>query len=160
MDKQTARNTAKKYRAGLDAEFVERASAEITHQLQEAVNWSEVNSVNVYQQIHTNNEASTDSLISWLEEMHPNIRLHKQSVQPIFPTDSFDVIIVPCLAMDISGVRVGYGGGNYDKYLADHESAQIIALCFEEQVFEQIESEPHDIRPTMLVTEEQIRFFD
>ncbi len=157
MSKIEAREAGKKYRSRLDPEFVQNASIEADRNLQSTVDWAQVSSINIYQQIHNNNEIGTDSFISWLEENYPNVDVHRQSHQPIFPTDSFDVIVIPALAVDRRGVRVGYGGGSYDKYLADHTGATIIALCFEGQVVDEIDSESHDVNPDILVTESEVR---
>ncbi len=157
ITKTEARERAKKYRKQLSPDSVEHISYSITDTLKKAMDWQRVHSVNVYQQIHNQNEIQTDRFIVWLEESQPHITVHKQSTQPIFPTDSFDVIIIPCLAADGQGNRVGYGGGSYDKYLKGHEEARIIALCYEDAVFDEVEAEPHDIKPHMIITEEKTR---
>jgi 5-formyltetrahydrofolate cyclo-ligase len=157
ITKADARKRGKEFRKHLDPEFVLHASTIISDRLQRAIDWNAIQSVNVYQQIHAQNEVETDRFVRWLEEQHPVISIHRQSTQPIFPNDTFDVVIVPCLAIDKRGARIGYGGGSYDRYLADHRASTIIALCYEGQVLEQIETEAFDIRPNIIVTEEKIR---
>ncbi len=63
-----------------------------------------------------------------------------------------DVILVPGIAFDKAGNRVGFGKGCYDRLLKD-SSADLIGFCFEFQVYEHIPSESHDIKMNALVTE-------
>ncbi|MCL2882474.1 MAG: 5-formyltetrahydrofolate cyclo-ligase [Coriobacteriia bacterium] len=57
-----------------------------------------------------------------------------------------DVVLVPGLAFDRAGYRVGYGKGYYDRLLADAPAALLtIGLCFEETLFPEIEHEAHDV---------------
>ena len=66
-----------------------------------------------------------------------------------------DLIIVPTLAISIRGQRVGYGGGYYDKLLRKTFAAKI-ALAFEFQIFDYIESHQHDTRVDKIVTERRV----
>lgn len=66
-----------------------------------------------------------------------------------------DLIIVPVLATSIHGLRVGYGGGYYDKLLKK-TFAPKIALAFEFQIFDYIESDFHDVRVDKIVTERRV----
>jgi 5-formyltetrahydrofolate cyclo-ligase len=66
-----------------------------------------------------------------------------------------DIIIVPALAVSTKGQRIGYGGGYYDKLLRDTQAPKYV-LAFEFQLFEYIESTPHDIRVDKIITERRI----
>lgn len=65
-----------------------------------------------------------------------------------------DVVIVPALAIDLQGRRLGFGGGYYDRWLAHHRPAisQIIGVvfppCFSSTL---IACEPHDIAVDLCV---------
>lgn len=59
-------------------------------------------------------------------------------------TDETALVILPGLAFDSFGHRLGYGGGFYDRFLAK-EPHPTIALCFDFQMLPQLETEPHDI---------------
>lgn len=52
-----------------------------------------------------------------------------------------DLIIVPLICADSSGYRLGFGGGYYDRYLADYTGISV-GLCFREQIYK--ENLPHD----------------
>ena len=60
--------------------------------------------------------------------------------------------IVPGLAFDKSGFRVGYGGGYYDKFLPKYSSVTI-GLCYQNEVLSSFNSESHDFPVDMLATE-------
>lgn len=57
----------------------------------------------------------------------------------------FDLIVVPGMAFDRQGSRLGRGKGFYDRFLAKHPKIPTIGLCFDFQVVEYIPKEPHDI---------------
>jgi 5-formyltetrahydrofolate cyclo-ligase len=72
----------------------------------------------------------------------------------------FDVAIIPGLAFDRSGARLGYGKGYFDKALKDAE-CPIVALAYGFQVIEGgLPSEPHDVRVSAIVTEKGIIMTD
>lgn len=58
--------------------------------------------------------------------------------------DPAALVLLPGLAFDLRGHRVGYGGGFYDRFLASHPHPTI-ALCYDFQLFRQIPTQPHDI---------------
>lgn len=55
------------------------------------------------------------------------------------------LIIVPGLAFDSAGNRIGYGGGYYDRYLHNHPNHATIGLCFDFQFLPEIPAQSHDI---------------
>jgi 5-formyltetrahydrofolate cyclo-ligase len=71
--------------------------------------------------------------------------------------DEVDLIVIPGVAFDYSGNRLGYGGGYYDMLLAQRKKkAPIIALAYEEQLVDEIPSEPHDIKVDMIITDKRL----
>lgn len=60
-------------------------------------------------------------------------------------TDPHALVLVPGLAFDAAGHRMGYGGGFYDRFLARESTHPTIALCFDFQLLSRLETEPHDI---------------
>lgn len=71
--------------------------------------------------------------------------------------DELDLILLPGLAADFSGNRLGYGGGWYDTLLAKMggDSPRGIVL-FEEQMVETVPSEPWDIPIQFIITPERL----
>lgn len=55
------------------------------------------------------------------------------------------LMIMPGLAFDRSGRRIGYGGGFYDRYISRYPDFKKIALCFDFQIFHEIKTEAFDI---------------
>jgi 5-formyltetrahydrofolate cyclo-ligase len=64
-----------------------------------------------------------------------------------------DVVVVPALAVDRSGVRLGRGGGYYDRALRYvRPGARLVAVVFDDEFVDELPSEPHDHRVTAVVT--------
>lgn len=59
--------------------------------------------------------------------------------------DSSALVLVPGLAFDAAGHRMGYGGGYYDRFLTEEPNHPTIALCFDFQMLPHLETEAHDI---------------
>lgn len=69
------------------------------------------------------------------------------------------LIIVPGVAFDMNGYRVGYGKGFYDRFLKDKRQMTVMGLCFSNQLLEDIPHDQYDIRMDKIVTEEIIYSF-
>ena len=65
--------------------------------------------------------------------------------------NGFDLILVPGLAFDLRGGRLGRGKGFYDRFLAGARGLRA-GVCFEDQIADEIPSEPVDQRMDFLVT--------
>ena len=66
------------------------------------------------------------------------------------------MVIVPGIAFDTAGNRLGYGGGYYDILLAERpENTCLVALAYEEQVLSSLPSEFHDVKMDIVVTPEK-----
>lgn len=59
--------------------------------------------------------------------------------------DPTALVLMPGLAFDREGHRIGYGGGFYDKFLAAEPNHPTLALCYEFQVLPHLETEEFDI---------------
>ena len=59
--------------------------------------------------------------------------------------DPHGLVLVPGLAFDAAGHRLGYGGGYYDRFLSKEPDHPTIALCFDFQLLPRLETEAHDI---------------
>lgn len=65
---------------------------------------------------------------------------------PIVPVEALDMIVVPLVAFDQTGARLGYGGGCYDRYLPMLSPAcQIIGIAFDEQRVDRVPTDTHDL---------------
>ena len=70
-----------------------------------------------------------------------------------------DLVIVPGVAFSKNGYRIGYGGGFYDRYLADKLNAARIGIAFQVQMVDEVPVDVHDIPVEKLITEEQAYLF-
>jgi 5-formyltetrahydrofolate cyclo-ligase len=59
---------------------------------------------------------------------------------------TYDLIIVPGLAFNRSNYRLGYGGGYYDNFMAQHPTSKKIGICYPFQIIEEIPLELHDLK--------------
>lgn len=78
---------------------------------------------------------------------------------PLVSLAEADLIIVPAVAWDERGYRVGYGGGFYDRLLARAGDVPKIGLGFECQVISEVPRLAHDLGVDILVTEERVLRF-
>jgi len=67
------------------------------------------------------------------------------------------VIVVPGLAFDAQGGRLGHGRGHFDRLLAKGPALRV-GLCAENRLVEAVPMESHDVRMDVVVTEKRIRF--
>lgn len=75
-----------------------------------------------------------------------------QRTTPIQTFDSDTVVLVPGIAYDWSGYRIGYGAGFFDRFLADFPGVSI-GLAYRFQVLDTLPREHHDIPVDWLVTD-------
>ena len=72
---------------------------------------------------------------------------------PRVAPEAIDLVVVPCLAVDAAGHRLGYGRGYYDRTLAGLGRAVTTAVAFDFQRIAEVPSEPHDVAVTWVVTD-------
>lgn len=94
--------------------------------------------------------------LSWESlETGPLDLRHPPAESPALEAASLDVIILPGLAFDRTGNRLGHGGGWYDKALDFKHNAEkkpiIVGVCFQEQLVETVPHEPFDVRMDIVV---------
>ncbi len=66
---------------------------------------------------------------------------------------ALDAVILPCVAFDAVGRRLGHGGGYYDRYLPQCPRAFRVLVAFEAQRLDAVAVDPHDQPAQALVTE-------
>lgn len=77
------------------------------------------------------------------------------------PSEAIDLIIIPLLAFDAHGNRVGYGKGFYDRFLMNcRPDALKIGVCLDEAVQRIDDVEAHDIPLDLCITPTGIHLFD
>ena len=63
-----------------------------------------------------------------------------------------DLVVLPGVAFDHNGGRVGFGKGCYDNFLGNIDTFKV-GLCYGIQLIDEVPTEEHDVRMDMIVTE-------
>lgn len=181
MKKNEIRKLMSKKRNELSSESVKEKSLEIFKNLTTIKEFCDAKQVLSY--INLNNEVNTEDIINYFwkqgkKTVAPKVKdsemdffyfseykdLTKGKFNILEPDTNHkylynrgDVIIIPGLAFDTYGGRVGYGGGFYDKYLSKSLPLTKIAVAYDFQVLDtEIEVDEFDIKPDYVVTEKRI----
>jgi len=73
------------------------------------------------------------------------------------PVQHINLAIIPGIAFDVRGGRIGYGTGFYDRFIPQLDiTTRKVALSFECQIVLQIPMEPHDRYTDIIITEKRI----
>lgn len=65
--------------------------------------------------------------------------------------DKTALVLMPGLAFDPAGHRIGYGGGFYDKFLEKEPHHPTVALCYDFQMLPHLETDAHDIPVDLVI---------
>lgn len=173
--KKSLRQSMKARRNALTEEEKRYAAASCLSKLKELPEF--MNSEWIYAYIACRNELETADIISWClshgkhvvvpkvygEIMHfyeiaslsdciPGaFGILEPSGDPEDRVTAPGVMLVPGLAFDKSGNRLGYGGGFYDKYLSSHDDIITVALSYDFQIVEKVPAEQHDKKMDYLI---------
>jgi 5-formyltetrahydrofolate cyclo-ligase len=83
--------------------------------------------------------------------------LEPTSACPPRSPEKADLIVVPGIAFDTEGRRIGYGKGFYDKALHPLEGkGRLVGFCYDFQLVDRISGEPHDVLMDMIITEQRV----
>jgi 5-formyltetrahydrofolate cyclo-ligase len=72
---------------------------------------------------------------------------------PVAPTRRIDLFVVPGLAFDRDGNRLGWGMGHYDATLSENPEARRVGLAYESQIVDSVPRGPHDLPMHVIVTD-------
>jgi 5-formyltetrahydrofolate cyclo-ligase len=178
VKKKIIRDAARKRRAEIRHEEIRHMSAQICHYTLELINGH--NPVMVYaskspevdtgmlidslidrygQVIVPIIERETTSLrLSYLNDPSVLVQSTFKVPEPVnheLPAKAHEVkaVVIPMLAFDREGNRLGYGAGYYDRFLCAHPAIKRIGLAFSCQEFASLPSDENDIRMNLIVTE-------
>lgn len=153
------------------------------------LDFSVVNNLHIFLPITEKGEPDTFLMIDWLNQHHPDISiiisksdflintmsnyvykgreyLKKGKYNILEPmhdepfTGKIDMCIIPLLAFDMRGHRVGYGRGFYDRFLASVPKTIKVGLCFDEAVSKITDVNPFDITLDQCVSPTKIYCFN
>ncbi|MHC2994403.1 MAG: 5-formyltetrahydrofolate cyclo-ligase [Candidatus Atribacteria bacterium] len=95
-----------------------------------------------------------------LEKGKKGILEPKKEYYRLFPSENIDLIILPGIAFDLAGNRIGRGLGYYDNFLKKvSPSTKLIALAFEMQIIKTVPAHRNDIPVNKIITEDRIITF-
>ena len=168
MDKATLRRELMKKRQAMTAEEIEKASNVLAERLFAHPLYRAANTLYVY--LSTDREVRTDGVIAQARRDGKRVAAPKvcgRELQFFYieedtlllpgsfgilePADAqaaddpTALVMLPGLAFDRAGYRLGYGGGFYDRFLAKEPQHPTVALCFGFQRFDRLPAEPHDV---------------
>lgn len=97
--------------------------------------------------------------VNELEELHVQNFKSMQIREPdperhrrVIPAPN-DIMILPGVAFDVKGNRIGYGGGFYDRYLQRHPRVYKLGVCMAFQLFDKIAADVFDIKMDEIITD-------
>ncbi|MFC1528770.1 5-formyltetrahydrofolate cyclo-ligase [Candidatus Latescibacterota bacterium] len=182
--KKTIRARMKKLRDGLDLFEYRKLSTAIMEQCVTLPEWKQASTIHIYVSA-VNNEVDTLGLIfgmldggkvvvvpKCVEELHKLKNIFIRSLdeltlcrfglmEPEFSPEreiqcnSLNLVVVPLLAFDRTGGRLGFGGGYYDSLLSECTCPKI-GLGYSFQEVDRIPVEPHDQKLDIIITEKEI----
>lgn len=179
--KQAIRIEMKDVREGLAAEFIKTASNAVIKSFIEANLLTDIRNVLCY--LPLNNEVDTHQLIDDLVALDkkvfvPSYDKDKEKyicalfngwdtltigpydvLQPIdsheIDVSQIELAILPGIAFDTKGFRLGYGKGVYDKLLSGSVCTKI-GFVYDFQMVEKLPFEAHDLKMDMVITEKRV----
>lgn len=186
MTKTQIRRIVKGQRALLSIEQIAVYSQELLHHFA-LLDFSLLKTIHVFLPIEEKNEPDTFLFIDWLQENHPDIKilvpkadfetalmqhyvyegrdgLEKNLYNILEPVKgeiyegAIDLVLVPLLAFDLQGYRVGYGKGFYDRFLTGLDT-QKMGLSFFEPVDRIVDVDEYDVRLDACITPLQVYSF-
>ena len=84
-----------------------------------------------------------------------NILTVKREIRNFIASAQIDCVIVPGAAFDLSGGRLGLGGGYYDRFLPLAVNAKKVALAYDFQLVDSLPTEEHDAKIDFTLTLER-----
>ena len=186
MNKAAIRKQASARRKVLSEEEVARLSKGLLEQFSR-IDFSTMHVVHLFLPIAEKREPDTFMLIRWLKMSYPDIQiivpkadfetslmthhvyrgeedLQKNLFNILEPvaeeqfTGKIDLVVVPLLAFDRRGYRVGYGKGFYDRFLETHDTLKV-GLSFFESVDIITDIHANDVRLDLCITPDQTIYF-
>jgi len=186
MNKAAIRKQASARRKALSAEEVVILSKKLLEQFS-LLDFTTITVVHLFLPIEEKKEPDTFMLIRWLKIHYPKIKiivpkadfetalmshhvykgeedLQKNLFNILEPvageqfTGKIDLVLVPLLAFDHNGYRVGYGKGFYDRFLGEYDALKV-GLSFFESVDTITDIHANDIRLDLCITPDQTVYF-
>jgi len=179
--KLALRDRMRVLREALPSSACDARSAEITRRLLSLAEWSRAVTILAFASIHNEVRTRPSMQAAWAAGKRvalprvagKELRLHRvdagtklvegsfsvpepPDVAELVRPDEVDFVLVPALAVDPRGFRIGYGGGYYDRLLPllDHACSCVPAYDF--QLISEVPELPFDVAVDLVVTDERV----
>ena len=169
MDKKELRKQIRAQKRAMTAEMIEQASQSLARQFYATAYYE--NAETIYGYLPYNQEVRTVPILEqalrdgkkvavpkvygdtmrfiYLDDLTQVVPSEMGIPEPVADApvarDEKALVLMPGLAFDKKGNRMGYGGGYYDKFLAEEPDHPTVALCYGFQMVEHIPTEDYDI---------------
>ena len=169
MDKQALRKEVREKKRAMTAEQIEKASEDLARQFCATAFYRDAQTI--YGYMPYNQEVRTEQILLqalkdgkkvavpkvygdimhfiYLENLDQVEKGYAGIPEPVadgpVANDEKALVLMPGLAFDYAGHRIGYGGGFYDKFLSAEPTHPTVALCYSFQMFESLETEEFDV---------------
>lgn len=180
MDKQQIRAMIRSKKRAMTPVQIEQASRALTTLFLSLPQYREAKSI--YGYLPFNQEVDTYALLAqamaegkrvalpkvsgdemcfvWVEDLAAVQKSKIGCPEPVangpIANDPDALVLLPGLAFDLQGGRIGYGGGYYDRFLAG-KSHTTVALCYSFQILPQIPMEEHDLNAACIISTDEWR---
>lgn len=180
MEKQQLRQRIREQKRAMKPEQVKNASRHLTAAFLASYQYR--NAKSIYGYLPFNQEVDTRAILTqalsdgkrvalpktygeqmhfiWITDLAAVQKAALGCPEPIADTPVADdpdaLVLLPGLAFDLRGGRMGYGGGYYDRFLAE-ESHPTVALCYGFQLVSRVPAEKHDLRIDCIISTEEWR---
>lgn len=144
MPKNTLRNKLLRIRRQFSGSAKKLADASIAHKVFALLEVEKAKKICIYESLPS--EVDTKEIIQYLKKQD------KIVVPPDPPPGDVDLFIVPGVAFDRQGHRLGRGGGHYDRLLAN-VSVPVIGLAYTCQIVSRLPQEKYDIPMSIVIHE-------
>ena len=169
MDKKELRKAIREKKRAMSAEEIEQKSQALTEAFLRSAAYQSAKTI--YGYLPYNQEVRTVPMLEqalrdgkrvavpkcygdemrfiWMEDLSLVEKGYAGIPEPIadgpIADDETALVLMPGMAFDREGHRIGYGGGFYDKFLAREENHPKVALCYDFQMVPHLETEEYDI---------------
>lgn len=184
MSKSELRKLAKNYRNGFSEAVWQRIGNRIESRFCEwFAGFGDIQRVAIYLTSTTSREIPTSGIIDFLidkqvevavprvldESGHMDMVLYRRSdklisnkwgipepsASEVVSSEWPQLVVVPMLSGSVSGYRIGYGKGYYDRFLENKPLIKA-GLCPDDLIFHEIPTDPHDIKLDYILTESEV----
>ena len=177
-EKKSLRKLLLQKRENTSSDFLKIASGKIQKKLKKIKEFRDAQKIGAYYPI--GNEVQTNEIIQELLSSGKEVflpktvdkemefrkikdfaSLEKGNFDIMEPKDScekdneLDILLVPTVGISVEGIRLGYGHGFYDKFLAQHKTVTV-SLVMEKQIVKKIPSSKHDVSIDWIVSEDRV----